>query len=414
MSSRKPFKIIRENLPGNGIDLTSFICDMGANFYVFSYEKTGIRKHTFIDSGDSQYRDQILSLLSGNNIEAANIERIIITHRHSDHCGMVDLLAEKSGARICVHSNFRGFVEGNISQEERSWLGNFDPASLKKYDIEYLSRAKQNGLINIHGLEFPRLSETLEIGDSGKIVILGCPESIFSHSPDQLLIFYSPRNGLFSYDRRDDNYRPTDDILFSGDLWLMTGPIYHHGIRHMLHHLRHGLYHMRHRISGKGMKHHGPREQDAEAKEALKRGFPLIRVKPGHGEEFLGSRIIPEGLLANRDLAVEMGYTLNSNKLKSKSKDVESKINYMLEQAYARFINELLQWLRHGYTAGEISGFLVRIYKEQTDGAAMVKQDRKERRERLKEILGRLKRDEKVPDIIHQLAQSTLSNLKNI
>lgn len=414
MSSGKPFKITKESLPGTGIDLTSFNCELGANFYAFSYKKAGVRKHTFIDSGDSRYRDQISSLLANSNIDIVNIERIILTHRHTDHCGLVDLLAEKSGAKIVVHSNFRGFIEGNINQEERRWLGSFNPSSLKECDIEYLSPSKQNGTINIYGLGFPHLSETLEIGDGGKLVILGCPESAFSHSPDQLLIFYSPVNGFFAHDKSTDTYRWTDDILFSGDLWLMTGPIYHHSIRHFIHHIRHDLYHLRSVLSGNGTKHFNPREQDAEAKDALKRGFPLIRVKPGHGEEFLGSRIIPEGLLADRDLAVELGYTMNSTSLIKKSKDVENKINAMLEQAYTSFIDELLQWLRHGYSTSEVSDFLVRIYKEQSDGAALVKQDRIQRRKKLKETLVRLSHDEKVTDMLHQVAQSTLPKLKNI
>jgi len=42
-------------------------------------------------------------------------------------------------------------------------------------------------------------------------------------------------------------------------------------------------------------------------KEALKGHFSVVRVKPGHGQEFLGSRILPLGLPADSDLLKTLG-----------------------------------------------------------------------------------------------------------
>ncbi len=67
-----------------------------------------------------------------------------------------------------------------------------------------------------------------------------------------------------------------------------------------------------------------------------------------------------------------------------------------------------------GYSSSEISALLIRIYKEQIDGNATVRRDLKERRERLKETLARLKNDEAEPEVIRQLAVSTLSELEGI
>ncbi|MCX6006372.1 MAG: MBL fold metallo-hydrolase, partial [Chloroflexi bacterium] len=110
-SGGNPCSITRERLKGTDADLTSFHFLHDGNFYVFSYEKGGKRNHTFIDTGDFRYRDQIVPILTDNGIDPANIERIIISHRHPDHSGLAEILARQSKAKILVHSNFRAFVE---------------------------------------------------------------------------------------------------------------------------------------------------------------------------------------------------------------------------------------------------------------------------------------------------------------
>ena len=413
-SPGKSYRTEKERLSSTNTELTSFLFPRGANVYVFSYEEEGVRKHTFIDSGDWQYRNEILSILLENDINPANIERIILTHRHPDHCGLAVLLAKESGAKILAHSNFKSFVEGSISQEERGWLRGFNPSQLKDCDIEYLSQADKSQVRSINGVDFPSLTKPIDIGDTGKLMVLTCPQATSTHSPDQIIILYSPKNFAHNYEEKYEDWRPTDDILFSGDLWLMRGPFRGWSFRTMSRRLRFGLHRMRNLITGRGRLHGNAREQDSKAKDALKRGFHLIRVKPGHGNEFIGSRIIPESLPADRDLLLELGFSLGTDKSILRRKDLTPKVTTLREQAYTNFIKESLFWMELGYTLNEISAFLVRIYKEQSGGDSAAQKDRKERRARLKATSTRLMDDDSASEELQQLAESTLSALKKV
>ena len=122
-STGETLRIVKERLNDADTYLTNFFFRYGANVYVLSYEKEGERRHTFIDAGDLRYHKQMLPMLIENDIDPNKIERIIITHRHRDHVGLARLLATGSGAKITVHSNFRSFVEGEISEMERKSIG---------------------------------------------------------------------------------------------------------------------------------------------------------------------------------------------------------------------------------------------------------------------------------------------------
>ncbi len=413
-SPRQPCAIVKERPRGANADLTSFFFHQGANLYVFSYEKEGLKRHTFIDTGDSRYRSQILSILPENDIDPANIERIIITHRHPDHCGLADLLARESDAKILAHPNFRSFVEGEISEHEQRWLADFDPSQLRRQDIKYLPQPKNGEARVIGAIDFPSLGEPIEIGEGGKLEILACPESNLTHSPDQIIVLYSPNSYARACERTAEDLQSIGDILFSGDLWLMRGPIFGSGVGHIIRHFRYAFHSMRDLIPGVNMLRRDPREQDARAKDALKRGFSLIRVKPGHGEEFIGSRIIPQSLLADRDILVELGHSLDADKSILRGKDVAPQIAALRERAYASFVKELLLWKEFGYSLGKISELLVRIYEEQSGGGGLVQKDRKERRERLKETLARLRDDEAESEQLRQLAGSALIGIRKI
>jgi len=239
-------------------------------------------------------------------------------------------------------------------------------------------------------------------------------ENGLKYSPDQIIVFYSPRTSPHTYEIGDSDFRPTDDILFSGDLWLMRGPIYDMGLRNVSTHFRYGLSQMRNVLSGRGTFQRDPREQDSAVKDALKKGFCLIRVEPGHGEEFLGSRILPSSLQADRDLLIEFGYPLDTSKSLLKSADLAPRVASRMEQAYASFTEELSLWQQLGYSPDEIVGLLVRIYTEQRSGGPLVEQDRKERRQRVKATLARLKDDKTQPDELRGLAESTLRELQKV
>ena len=286
----EPYKIVTENLAGGKISLQSFYFrTLGANFYVFHYQKETRTRYTFIDSGDFLHRDSILDILRENDVDPGGIERIIVTHRHRDHCGLAGTLAEASGAKIMVRAEFKNFVEGIIDQELRPWLRGFDPSTLSKYEMVYLTSSPEKAPVIISGLSFPRLAEPIVLGATGSLEVLACPQDDQGHTPDQLLVLYSPLTPQEAGEKRANEFFPTDAFIFAGDLWLMQGPMYTKGARHFVRRVRLALHRLRSVLAGHPFRRWNPREQDAEAKEALKRGFDLIRVKPGHGEEFIGT-----------------------------------------------------------------------------------------------------------------------------
>ncbi len=409
ISPRELCGIVKERLSGTNAELTSFLFHYGGNVYVFSYEKEGKRRHTLVDAGDPRYRNQMLPILIENDVNPANIERIIITHGHHDHWGLAALLSEGNEAKILAHANFRGFVEGDIKPDTPRWLGYSSPTELKGCNFEYLAQPSKSAVRNIGGTDFPILGEHIGIGEGSKLMLLGCPETSLSHSSDQVMVLYSARGGS---DTKD--WRPSDEMLFSGDFWLMRGPMFYRGVRNLSWWFRQRLYRVKNFVSGKNMPRRDPREQDTKAKEAVKKGFQLIRVKPAHGEEFIGSTIIPNGLPADRDLLIQLGYSMNENPSVLGQMSLAPKIAALKEQAYTNFVKELLSWREFGYTLSEMAALLVRIYKEQSGGDPLAKKDRAERREMLKATLIRLRGDKAESEELHQLAESTLSGLQRV
>jgi glyoxylase-like metal-dependent hydrolase (beta-lactamase superfamily II) len=409
-----PYKVTSDPVDDAGTVLTCFFFNRGANLYVFSYHHKGARRHTLIDTGDPMYRDRIGSILANQGINPEGIERIIITHRHHDHCGLADLLALKSGAIILVHANFRNFIEGPLTAEDRLWLRGFEPARLRRCHVEYLSHREGNPSAAIDGLDFPFLSKSIPVGGAGHLEILACPQSDTMHSPDQIIVHYGPHSLHNRHDNQLAGERPANHILFSGDLWLMHGPLFSKSFRAFSLHVRMASRQLRGIISGQKRIRRDPRIQDTQAKEALKHGFSLIRVMPGHGEDFLGTRMIPLCFLCDRDLLLELGYSMNEKKSILKSESLSKQVKALKEKAYTGFIKELLHWKASGYNPKEMADFLIRIYREQHGGGPLVNEDRKERRQRIKETLARLGDEREGADGLKTVADSTLAGIKRI
>ena len=407
-------KTIHEQLGPGGLELTSIYFRYGGNIYIFSYQKDGVRKHTLIDTGDNRHSDSIMPLLEEANVDPKAIERIIITHSHPDHYGLAHILAKPSGATIMVHHNFEDAIEANRNIFERNLLGLRNPQELKQCKIEYLSSQKGGCSVKISGLDFPRVAEPVSFGGNARLDILSIPESEATHTRDQLISIYSVRDHSRPETEAPQGYRPSDDILFSGDLWLMRGPLFDRKMKGISFYIRRGLYRVKSLFAGRGFRSVTVIEQDMAVKEALKGNFSVVRVKPGHGEEFLGSRILPFGLPADSDLLKTLGYGSDIDSARAKDSQLELKIADLLEQAYAGFIREVQTWQKQGYSYTEITEFMVRIYKEQYGGSKAVAYDRKQRKERMKTTLSRLQKDKDVPAAFRQLAETTLEKLAEI
>lgn len=397
----RSYQIRRERLTGTDTTLTSFLFNRGANFYCLSYKKDGSVRHTLIDAADSRYRSTIVNLLKENDILPTDIERIILTHHHLDHCGSAALLAGISGAEVLVHPNFKKVIEGTKHGKRGRWaFTGIKPFNLLKRHVRYLSfdhEARSGYMRNIGGINLPILDQ-IQIGD-GMLEILGYSQEDKSHhTSDQLIVQYTPRV--------TKNFKPTDQILFTGDLWLMNGPLtkgFGSSILENLPILKHvNRYGLRilHR-------------QDLLTKEGLKNGFILIRVLPGHGEEFIGSRIL-KNILSKGDILVNLGFTEYSDRSILNKDEFTPKINEMLEQSYFDFVQELILWHNLGYGIDEIFNLIIKIYTALSGGTDWVRADREEKRMRLKEILKKLAADKNYSDEYRRLAATTYKELEEL
>jgi hypothetical protein len=383
------FETLEETLPNSDIKLTSFLFPKGSNVYAFSYLNNEKTKHTLIDTGDLRYISQIEGLLESNNINIPDIENIILTHHHADHCGLVKLLAEKSRAKIIVPDTFRHLVEDGYSDWEKDFKKHFDPTALKGANLDY---RKELYKMTLDGMDFPVLAE-VTLAASDRLIVMGCPESNYMHSKDQQFILYSVNCDYA--DGKKEVVRPGEGFIFTGDLWLMESPFYKPDIKLQLN------YNFRRLVGIVKYRRNffNAREQDVEAKEALKKAFTLIRVKPGHGKEFIGSRILPNSIMSKR----EMREFLRSSSRKNSSSITDGlETDFIMNQCYHKFCDELIHWKSLGYSDYEIAYFLVRIFREQTGGKGKIKQDRIERKELLLELLRLLCSD---PSVLIELRQ---------
>jgi hypothetical protein len=405
-----PYKIIREQVNATGTELINIYCRYGGNFFVFSYPKDGTKNFTLIDTGDMRQAANLPAILTESGVNPANIERVIITHSHPDHYGLAHLIVKNAQTKILVHAGFKSIVDTERTEFERNWLGLFNPHELKKLNVEYLSPQNDLGYLDIGGLKFRRITLPMQIGQVGKLEIFAVPESPETHTHDQVIVLYSVRDYTRPYAPVPQGYRPSDEMVFSGDLWLMRGPIFDRKVKSFSFYFRRTFFRFRRLFQGKGFTNYPVMEQDLAVKEALKGFFSLVKVKPGHGEEFLGSRILPLGLPADRDLFNMLGINVNADGLPNNTAQ-DDKLKNLLEQAYQGFKRELEFWQKQGYTRDEIAGFLVRIYNEQTGGGKAVVVDRKQRRERMKSTLIRLQNDITVTPEMRNLALLALGKL---
>ena len=58
-----------------------------------------------IDTGIWSTRDKILQAIENKGVSLKNINLIIVTHAHYDHCGNAKMLKELKGAKILIHQN---------------------------------------------------------------------------------------------------------------------------------------------------------------------------------------------------------------------------------------------------------------------------------------------------------------------
>jgi glyoxylase-like metal-dependent hydrolase (beta-lactamase superfamily II) len=76
---------------------------------------------TLVDTGPNSGKalDELERALREHGRRIEDLERIVITHQHIDHLGLVDILARRSGAEVCTLDLLAPLVEGFGAEAER-------------------------------------------------------------------------------------------------------------------------------------------------------------------------------------------------------------------------------------------------------------------------------------------------------
>jgi glyoxylase-like metal-dependent hydrolase (beta-lactamase superfamily II) len=77
---------------------------------------------TLVDVGPNSGKalDELERALSGHGHRIEDLERIVITHQHIDHLGLVDILARRSGAEVCALDLLAPLIEDFGAEAERN------------------------------------------------------------------------------------------------------------------------------------------------------------------------------------------------------------------------------------------------------------------------------------------------------
>jgi glyoxylase-like metal-dependent hydrolase (beta-lactamase superfamily II) len=76
---------------------------------------------TLVDTGPNSGKalDELERALAVHGRRIEDLERIVITHQHIDHLGLVDILARRSGAPVCALGLLAPVIEGFAEHAER-------------------------------------------------------------------------------------------------------------------------------------------------------------------------------------------------------------------------------------------------------------------------------------------------------
>jgi len=163
---------------------------------------------TLIDCGPNlpQSLTSLEQGLSRFGFQLDDIQRVIITHEHPDHYGLIRTIVERSGAKVCCHYLIKEIIEDFSSQRERrrtAYLNFLREAGVPEAIVEYVRKdtEKPAGL---------RSETTVDI-------VLSDGDFI-SNRNTYLQVFHTPGHSQGSICL----YRKHDQILFTGDHLLKT------------------------------------------------------------------------------------------------------------------------------------------------------------------------------------------------
>ena len=214
---------------------------------------------TLVDCGPNSGKalDELEQQLAGLNRRIEDLQRIVITHQHLDHLGLVAILARRSGADVCaldllapVVEDFAGHAESDDQMAEALMLRHGIPP-----DVVTALRAVSR-MARGWGGSAP---VTTRLTDGGKLEFAGRAFDVL-HRPG-----HSPSDTVF--------FDPADGTLVAGD----------HLIRHI----------SSNPLISKPLDGTDTGERPRAlltymASMRATRDMPVARVLPGHGDEFSG------------------------------------------------------------------------------------------------------------------------------
>lgn len=173
------------------------------NVYLFTHEPL-----TLVDCGPNlpQSLSSLEKGLAKTGFSLEDIQRVIITHEHPDHYGLIRTLVERSGAKVCCHYRIKAMIEDFSSQREKrrmAYLSFLEEAGVPEPVIEYVRKdtEKPAGLRS----ETP-VDLSLQDGD-----IIPCDQA-------SLQVLHTPGHSMGSICL----YCEQEQILFTGDHLLKS------------------------------------------------------------------------------------------------------------------------------------------------------------------------------------------------
>ncbi len=156
---------------------------LDANTYVIKNEIT-----VLIDPGLENYLGLRLEEMQEDGISAKDIDLIVITHLHPDHCDATAALKEVSGAKVALHPSQLEYLD-TMAEDALRFLG--VEAKTKKFDVDFV------------------FDERLSLGNT-ELKILHTP----GHSPGSICFYASDKKILICGDLVFDKSVGRTDLPF--------------------------------------------------------------------------------------------------------------------------------------------------------------------------------------------------------
>ena len=115
---------------------------------------SGTKSTVIIDSGTTWYQSNLVERLTPHLEGRAQVNEILLTHRHFDSCGAAPHLAEHFGARIMIHEDaVTPLAGGDLFT---TWASRYD-SDMPPIDAQGFSDGEQIDLgdVNLHVLHTP-------------------------------------------------------------------------------------------------------------------------------------------------------------------------------------------------------------------------------------------------------------------